>query len=48
MAEALENSSFFDKGIFHVLQDTLHLPLKSCIIFFIVNNGVKIIHKKYD
>ena len=24
MAETLENYSFFDKGIFHILQDALH------------------------
>ena len=25
MAETLENYSFFDKGIFHILQDALHV-----------------------
>ncbi len=27
MAETLENYSFFDKGIFHILQDALQVPL---------------------
>ena len=28
MAETLENYSFFDKGIFHILQDALQSPRK--------------------